>query len=79
MAAGILTGIGLAGLAIGIFWYREYDRTHKFRNIDTETFWLKADGEMTAEDLPKPRRWWKSGLQRWPGKITILWRWKGTR
>lgn len=51
MAAGILTGIGLAGLAIGIFWYREYDRTHKFRNIDTETFWLKADGEMTAEEF----------------------------
>lgn len=51
LLAGILAGAGAASLLLGIFLYREYDRTHKFRNIATETFRLTADPEMTAEEF----------------------------
>ncbi|HIV17690.1 MAG TPA: serine/threonine protein kinase [Candidatus Alectryocaccobium stercorigallinarum] len=49
--AAVLTAACLAGLFIGIFAYREYDRTHKFRNIETETFRLTAGEEMSAEEF----------------------------
>ena len=41
----------LAGLFIGISAYGEYDRLHKFRNVETETFRLTADEEMTSEEF----------------------------
>lgn len=51
MITGILCGAALAGLVAGIFLYGEYDRTHKFRNIETETFCLAANEEMTAQEF----------------------------
>ena len=51
LMAGILAGVAAACVLVGVLWYREYDRTHKFRNVTTEAFQLTAHPEMTAEEF----------------------------
>ena len=72
LAAGILAGAGLAGLLIGIFLYREYDRTHKFRNVETEIFQLTADEDMTAEEFADAQRLLEEKLEKFAGEDNYL-------
>ena len=65
--AGIAAGAGIAGLVIGIFCYREYDRTHKFRNIETEIFRLTAHEEMTAEEFAQAQLLVEERLEEFAG------------
>ncbi len=50
-AAALLACLGLAALAAGVFLYREQERRHPFRNVETETFRLTASADMTAEEF----------------------------
>ncbi|MFR6334176.1 MAG: hypothetical protein ACLUOI_39000, partial [Eisenbergiella sp.] len=72
LLAGIFSGAALACLIIGIFLYREYDRTHKFRNVTTETFRLTADESMTAEEFAEARETVEERLSELAGKDNYI-------
>lgn len=72
LITGILAGAGLAGLLIGMFLYREYDRTHKFRNVETEIFCLTAGEDMTAEEFAEAQGLVEERLKEFAGEENYI-------
>jgi hypothetical protein len=70
--AGVLAAAGLACLTAGILLYREYDRTHRFRNVETETFRLTAHEEMTAEEFAAAQELVEEELKEFAGEENYI-------
>lgn len=69
---GMLAGLLCAALAVGIWSWRRYDATHKFRGIETELIRFAATRDTTAAEFANAQDELRTRLEDFAGKENYL-------
>lgn len=69
---GAAAGLICIAAALGIFLYHQYDQAHKFRGIETETFYLNAPNDMTAAEFAQAQEAVEEKLRAFAGEDNYI-------
>lgn len=78
LLVGLLAGVACLAVALGLILYHQYDVTHKFRGVETESFRLTPESEMSAKDFAESQEHLTFLLDKFAGKDNYIMEVEGT-